>query len=99
MYRSKSHPDHQAETASAQYLCGVPVGARVRLLQELVVQDERGKPTAEVHAPGEIWTVMPPNPEMPWRVLLHEPNGFPNYWSDSKTRFWSWFERGDGEVG
>jgi hypothetical protein len=92
----KSKPNTDSDTTV--YLCGVRVGERVRLLQELVMRDERGAPTSEVHSPGEVWTVLPPNPERQWRVLLHEPDGFPNYWPDTKTEFWSWFERVDEDV-
>jgi hypothetical protein len=92
----KSMP--QIESDSPVYLCGVRAGERVRLIQELLIQDERGTPTSEVHLPGEIWTVLHPNPEMPWRVLLHEPGGFPHYWPDSKIKFWSWFESVDENV-
>jgi hypothetical protein len=84
-----------AEAVSAEYLCGVRVGERVRLLQELVMRDERGRPTSEVHEPGEIWTVLSPTPDMPWRVWLREPNGDSHAWADSDKKFWSWFERVD----
>ena len=99
MHKSKPHPEVSPETGSAAYLCGVRVGDRVRLLQELVMQDERGRPTSDVRLPGEVWTVMPPNPDMPWRVLLHEPDGFPHYWPDTEKKFWSWFERMNEDAG
>jgi hypothetical protein len=99
MQKPKPQPEDATENLSNEYRCGVRVGERVRLLRELVMQDERGRPTSDVRAPGEIWTVMPPNPDMPWRVLLHEPDGFPNYWPDADKKFWSWFERVDEEAG
>jgi hypothetical protein len=88
---------HKQESAS-EYLCGVRVGERVRLLQELVIRDERGRPTSEVHSPGEIWTVLPPSSDMPWRIWLREPSGDGHAWQDSKTKFWSWFERVDDNA-
>jgi hypothetical protein len=93
MKKPKVRQQDTENESSTEYLCGVRVGERVRLLQELVMRDERGNPTSDIRKPGEVWTVMPPNPEKPWRVFLHEPDGFPHYWSDSNEKFWSWFER------
>ena len=95
MHKSKQQPEDESEANCTEYLCGVRVGEPVRLLQELVVQDERGRPTSEVHAPGEIWTVMPPSSDMPWRVWLRQPDGEHHAWVDSDKKFWSWFERVD----
>lgn len=80
-----------------EYLCGVRAGEKVRLLQELVIKDERGRPTSDVRPAGEVWTVMSPNPEKPFLVFLHEPDGFPHYWPDSKKKFWSRFEPVDDD--
>ena len=95
MKKPKRQQRNPAETVNAEYLCGVRVGERVRLLQEFVIRDERGRPTPEVHQPGEIWTVLSPTPDMPWRVWLRQPDGEAHAWADSDRRFWSWFERVD----
>jgi len=70
----KQMPLPAAEIAS-EYLCGVRIGERARLLEGFVLRDERGKPTSEVHTAGEIWIVLPPTPDVPWRVWLRQPDG------------------------
>jgi len=93
MKKAEPQQRNPAGAVSAKYLCGVRAGERVRLLQELVMRDERGKPSAVVHRPGEIWTVLAPTPDMPWRVWLRQPDGEAHAWTDSDKKFWSWFER------
>ena len=99
MRKPKPQPEAAKQESSSEYLCGVRVGERVRLIEGFVLRDERGKPTSEVHAPGEIWTVLPPTPDMPWRVWLREPDGDAHAWQDSKKKFWSSFQRLDEDAG
>ncbi|HVV70842.1 MAG TPA: hypothetical protein VHI52_04965, partial [Verrucomicrobiae bacterium] len=82
---------------NTEYLCGVRLGERVRLLRRFILRDHEGRPTRETHLPGEVWTVIAPSsaPEFRWRVLLHEPGGELHAWHDSKKKFWGWFERMD----
>jgi len=96
MPKRKSKPIAR-EPSSVEYLCGVRVGERVRLIQEFTLRDHQGRLTNEVHSPGEIWTVIEPSsePEFRWRVLLLQPDGDLHSWHDSKKKFWSWFERVD----
>ena len=99
MRKRKPQPQDEPRADASEYLCGVRVGARIRLLDGFVLRDERGRPTSEVHTPGEVWTVLPPTPDMPWRVWLREPGGETHAWTDSKEKFWSSFERVDEEEG
>ena len=101
MRKSKPKPEDTDEPTTAEYLCGVRVGERIRLVREFTLRDHNGRPTPEVHLPGELWTVIPPSsaPEFRWRVLLHEPSGELHAWHDSKKKFWAWFERVDKNEG
>jgi hypothetical protein len=75
-----------------EYRCAVRVGERVRLKQELVIRDRRGKPTGKIHPPGEVWTVLRGSAEEPRVVWLREPEGTDHTWDDDED-FWEWFER------
>src|SRR5258706_11042159 len=80
MRKPKPKPDDATQAISSEYLCGVRVGERVELIEGFVLRDERGRPTSVVHKPGEIWTVLPPSPDMPWRVLLPGPHRDAHAW-------------------
>jgi hypothetical protein len=75
-----------------EYQCGIRAGDRVRLRQEIVIFDHRGKPTGEIHHVGEIWTVLSGAAEPPIVVWLRQPDGERHTWDD-EPNFWDWFER------
>mgnify|MGYP000909002248 CR=1 FL=1 len=74
-----------------RYPCGAKSGERVRLRRELVIRHHTGEPTGEVHAPGEVWTVLRGVADDPDTVWLREPNGDSHTWDN--VSFWEWFER------
>jgi hypothetical protein len=74
------------------YRCGARAGERVRLLRELLIRDHKGKPTGEVHSPGEIWSVVRGAAEEPRVLWLREPDGRSHTWDDADS-FWTWFAR------
>lgn len=91
MPKSKPQWKLVTEYPITEYQCGIRAGERVRLRQELVVRDHRGKPT-RVHEAGEIWTVLSGSAESPVDVWLRQPDGERHTWSDDDD-FWIWFER------
>ena len=94
----KSNPKWKlvTEYPITEYQCGIRAGERVRLRQELVVRDYRGKPTG-VHHAGEIWTVLSGSAEPPVVVWLRQPDGERHTWDDGDI-FWTWFERVDDHA-
>jgi hypothetical protein len=91
MPKSKPQWNLVTEYPIAEYRCGVRVGERVKLRQELIIQDHSGKPTF-VHHAGEIWTVLSGSTEPPVDVWLRQPDGERHTWSDDDD-FWFRFER------
>ena len=92
---AKAKPDLKviSDYPITDYKCGIRAGERVRLRQELICRDHRGKQTAIQHA-GEIWTVLSGSAEPPVDVWLRQPDGERHTWSDDDD-FWIWFERVD----
>jgi len=91
MAKSKSKWKLVTEYPVTEYQCGIRAGESVRLRQELVVRDHRGKET-RVHHAGEIWIVLSGSAEPPVDVWLRQPDGKRHTWSDDDD-FWNWFER------
>jgi hypothetical protein len=77
-----------------EYECGIRAGERVRLRQDIVVRDHRGKPTGSVYRRGEIWEVLRGSVEPPVVVWLRMLDGRSHTWSDDDD-FWRQFERVD----
>jgi hypothetical protein len=96
MPKSKPKWKLVTEYPITEYQCGVRAGEKVRLRQELVVRDTRGKPS-RVHHVGEIWTVLSGSVEPPVVVLLRQPDGERHTWDDGDI-FWTWFERVDDNA-
>lgn len=67
-----------------RYHCGVCSGAVVRLRTDIIVRDHNNSPTGEIHAAGEIWTVLPGDLEEPSVVWLRQTNGERCTWSDDE---------------
>jgi len=92
MPKGKSKWKLVTEFPISEYRCGARAGERVQLRRELIIRDGHKRPTGEVHAAGEIWTVVRGSAEEPRVLWLHEPNGTSHTWSDDQE-FWNWFER------
>jgi hypothetical protein len=75
-----------------EYQCGAKASETVRLRKDIVVKNSKGVPTGDVHAAGEIWTVIPGSSEPPVVLWLRQPDGDPHTWDDDED-FWEWFER------
>ncbi len=74
------------------YKCGARAGDRVRLRQDLVICDHKGKPTGAVHREGEVWCVLSGSVEPPVDIWLRRPDGDRQTWTDDDD-FWKWFEK------
>jgi hypothetical protein len=81
-----------------EYRCGARAGERVRLRQDIVIEDHQGKPTGKIYRAGEIWTVLSGSAEPPVDVWLRQTDGKPHTWSDDDD-FWRQFERVDENAG
>ena len=81
-----------------EYKCGARAGERVRLRKDIVVRDERGELTGDVHRAGEIWSITRGSAVPPLDVWLRQPDGHTHTWTDDNN-FWSWFERVDEDAG
>ena len=66
------------------YKCGACAGDRVRLRSEIVIYDEAGTPTGDVHLAGEIWSVLCGAAEEPVVVWLQQADGETHTWSDDE---------------
>ena len=75
-----------------QYSCGLRVGDRLRLKKELVTTDHQGRPTGEIHTPGEVWTVTDDCCEEEHDLWLLQPDGSPHTWDDDQSVF-DYFDR------
>lgn len=76
----------------SEYQCGLKPGDRVRLIQDLHIVDDSGKPTGEVHGQGEIWRVLPDCCSVRHDLWLEQPDGDPHTWDDDVSVF-EWFEK------
>jgi hypothetical protein len=67
-----------------RYRCGARAGDRVRLRSDIVIRHHNNSPTGDVHAAGEIWTVLSGDLEEPPVVWLLRTNGERCTWSDDE---------------
>jgi len=72
------------------YRCGLIVGQRVRLKQNIVIKNHKGLPTGEVHPSGEEWIVLPgiTSDSALWFL---QANGERSTWDDDASEVEKWF--------
>ena len=63
-----------------EYPCGLHAGEQLRLKTAMTIQDQEGRPTGEIHKPGEIWTVVDGSTAEPDIVWCRQPNGTSLTW-------------------
>jgi len=74
-----------------EYKCGLKAGDRVVLRKDLVILDDKGNPTGEIHSRGEAWVVLPGSNLSPNVVWFHQADGKRHTWNDDAT-IPEWFE-------
>jgi hypothetical protein len=79
------------EMTIQQYPCGAIAGEHVRLRQNLVCNDDQGRPTGCILRADEHWVVLTGHPGEPEVIWLRNPFGERHTWDDAK--FWDSFER------
>lgn len=94
MAKSKAKWKLIGDYSITEYRCGVRADERVRLRQDILIEDHEGKPTGKVCRAGEVWTVLSGSAEPPVDVWLRQADGKPHTWSDDDG-FWKQFERVD----
>ena len=75
-----------------KYKCGLKSGDRVILKKDLIIRDQRNRPTGFVHKAGEIWTVLPGSKQPPIDVWFRRPDGERHTWTDEPEIF-DWFDK------
>ena len=68
-----------------EYKCGLRAGDKIKLKQDIIVQDHNGKPTGEIYPKEEIWTVLPGANEKEIVVWLMQADGKRHTWDDDDT--------------
>lgn len=76
-----------SEYPITNYKCGLKAGDRVRLKNEIVITDHKGKPTGKIYPKGEIWTVLNGSKGDPIVVWLQQANGSRHTWDDDLSFF------------
>ena len=76
-----------------KYKCGLQAGDLVRLRQDIIVRDHKGKPTGTIHSAGEVWKVLPGSKVGRIDVWFMQPDGGRHTWADERTAIDEWFEK------
>ena len=74
------------------YKCGLVVGDKLRLKQDIQVRDHKDKLTGITYSEGEIWTVLSGAVEENPVLWLRQSDGKRHTWSDDASVF-DWFEK------
>ena len=84
---NKSDWQFVADKTLETYHAGIRAGDKVRVVKEILVKDEHGK-IIDIHAAGEIWTILSGNHNEPDVIWLRRPDGERHTW-DLSSPSWS----------
>ena len=76
-----------------KYKCGLQAGDLVRLRQDIIVRDQKGKPTGMIHKAGEVWKVLPGSNVGRMDVWFMQSAGARHTWADERAAIAEWFEK------
>jgi hypothetical protein len=77
-----------------EYKCGLKIGDKLRLLNDIHIKRKDETPTGEIHLAGGIWEVLAGSSQDPGVVFLRQPDGWKHTWNDDPSIF-DFFEKID----
>lgn len=84
---TKDKYKHVTEYPITEYKCGLLAGDKIRLIEDIIIRDHKGKATGKKYNKGEIWPVLSGAKEEPVVVWLLQADGERHTWDDDNSIF------------